>query len=126
MTEALSMLHHAHGIMTPEQIARVCHEAIRGCCEAIGDTTQKAWDEAEQWQRDSAVRGVEYAQANPAAPACAQHEAWLADKLKDGWKHGPMKDPAKKEHPCCVPYDQLPETERLKDALFKAVVTALS
>jgi hypothetical protein len=112
--------------MTNEQIARVCHEANRGYCEAIGDSTQKPWNEAEQWQRDSALRGVEYATANPNAPASAQHDAWLADKVKDGWQYGPVKDPAKKEHPCIIPYDGLPVEQRLKDALFKAVVNALS
>ena len=112
--------------MTNEAIARVCHEANLGYCAAIGDHSQKQWDSAEQWQRDSAVRGVEFARANPAAPASAQHDAWLADKLKDGWKHGPVKDPSRKEHPCCVAYDELPVEQRLKDSLFKAIVAALS
>ena len=112
--------------MTTEQIARVCHEANRGYCEAIGDSTQKSWTEAEQWQRDSAMRGVQFAQENPNAPASAQHEAWLADKIKDGWKYGAVKDPAKKEHPCCVPYDELPKEQRVKDQLFKSIVVALT
>ena len=112
--------------MTTEQIARVCHEANRGYCDAIGDSSQKPWRDAEQWQRDSAIKGVEFALSNPDATASSQHDAWLADKFKDGWKYGPVKDPSKKEHPCCVPYDELPESQRLKDSLFKAVVASLS
>jgi len=112
--------------MTNDDIARVCHEANRGYCDAIGDQSQKHWSDAEQWQRDSAIRGVKFARENPTAPASAQHDAWLADKLKDGWKYGKVKDAAKKEHPCCVPYDDLPVEQRLKDTLFKAVVAALS
>jgi hypothetical protein len=72
------------------------------------------------------IKGVEYALANPDAPPSAQHEAWLADKLADGWKYGPEKKPENKEHPCCIPYDQLPIEQRRKDALFKAVVAALT
>ena len=107
------------------EIARVCHEVNRAVCEAAGDTSQKPWPEAEQWQRDSAVRGVEFAQANPTAPASAQHNAWLADKEKDGWKYGPVKNPEAKEHPCFVPYGQLPENQRLKDEMFGLVVRAV-
>jgi hypothetical protein len=109
-----------------EQIARICHETKRAYCETIGDATQKPWDEAEQWQRDSAIKGVSFAISTPNAPASTQHDAWLADKQKDGWKYGPVKDAAKKEHPCFVPYNQLPAEQRTKDYLFKAVVGAFS
>ncbi len=107
-----------------QQIACVCHDANASFCHTIGDHSQKTWPEAEQWQRDSAIRGVEYALANPDAPASAQHEAWLKDKLADGWKYGPVKDPAAKTHPCIVSYAELPRDQRLKDYLFKAIVKA--
>ena len=110
--------------MNVSQIANVCHEANRAYCETIGDESQKPWQEAEQWQRDSAIKGVEFALANPTAPASAQHDAWLADKERDGWKYGAVKNPETKEHPCCVPYDQLPAEQRVKDYLFKAIVNA--
>ena len=110
--------------MNKEQIARVCHETNKAFCETIGDNTQKPWDEAEQWQRDSAIKGVQFALDNPNAPASAQHDAWLTDKIEAGWKYGPVKDPVKKEHPCMVPYDELPEDQRIKDHLFKGVVHA--
>lgn len=110
--------------MNVEQIGRICHETNRAYCESIGDHTQEPWDEAADWQRASAIKGVEYALNNPGAPASAQHDAWLRDKERDGWKYGAVKDPAAKEHPCIVPYGQLPQEQRLKDHLFKAVVAA--
>jgi len=112
-----------------EQIARVCHEANRAYCRTIGDDSQKPWDEAEQWQRDSALKGVSFAISKPDAPASAQHDAWLADKKRDWWKCGsvgPVKDAATKEHPCFVPYDELPLEQRVKDYLFKSVVSAFT
>lgn len=112
--------------MNAYQIAQVCHEANREYCRVIGDYSQEHWDKAEPWQRESAIKGVEYALANPDGPASAQHDAWLADKLAAGWVYGPVKDPAKKEHPCMVPYCELPLEQRLKDGLFKAVVRGLS
>jgi len=106
-------------------IARVCHEANKAYCETIGDMSQVHWDDAPAWQRDSAVAGVEFCLANPDASASANHESWLAVKEADGWKYGPVKDVDKKEHPCYVPYDELPAPQQKKDALFKAVVAAL-
>lgn len=107
------------------KIARVCHEANRALCESFGDHSQRPWDEAEAWQRDSAVKGVEFRLTHPDASESAQHDAWMKDKLEQGWKHGPVKDPVAKEHPCLVPFDQLPPEQRAKDAIFCAIVDAL-
>lgn len=40
------------------------------------------------------------------------HEVWAAGRIADGWKYGPVRDDYKKEHPCLVPYDELPEHEK--------------
>ena len=105
-----------------EQIAKHCHEANRLYCRSLGDFSQPSWEDAPEWQRKSAVAGVEHALANPAAPPSASHDSWLKEKRRDGWKYGPVKDPSKKEHPCFVPYEQLPPEQKAKDALFLAVV----
>lgn len=108
-----------------EYIAKACHEANRVWCQANGDNSQKPWDEAEQWQRDSAVKGVEFRINNPDAPESAQHDAWMADKIADGWVYGEVKDAEKKTHPCIVSFFALPEFQQKKDALFCAIVDAL-
>jgi RyR domain len=110
--------------MNIEQIARVCHDANRSYCDSIGDHSQKPWDDAEDWQRRSAIEGVQFALDHPDAPASAHHDAWLADKERNGWKFGPVKDSSKKEHPSVVPYSELPLEQRVKDYLFRAVVQA--
>lgn len=107
-------------------IARVCHEVNKAICEASGDMSQKPWNFAEQWQRDSALRGVRFAIDNPEAPASAQHEAWMSDKISDGWKFGSVKDAEAKTHPGIVPYDQLPFEQRVKDHAFRAVVATMN
>jgi len=40
------------------------------------------------------------------------HEVWAAGRLADGWRLGPARDDARKEHPCLVPYQDLPEDEK--------------
>ena len=107
-------------------IALLCHEANRLLCRVTGDNSQKHWDDAEQWQRDSAIKGVEFAIANPDAPASAQHDAWMQDKLDAGWTYGPEKDAVLKTHPCIIPYDGLPLVQQMKDHLFRNIVKALT
>ena len=40
------------------------------------------------------------------------HEVWAAGRIKDGWTYGEVRDDAKRHHPCLVPYDELPESEK--------------
>lgn len=111
--------------MKIEQIARVAHEINRAYCQALGDNSQLAWEDAPVWQRISAVDGVWFHLNNPDAGPDHSHNAWMADKEAAGWKYGPVKDAERKEHPCFVPYDQLPVEQKAKDYLFRAVVHAL-
>lgn len=108
--------------MIVEDIARLCHEVNRAACAAFGDHSQPAWEDAPDWQRESAIKGVHFSLANPGAPPSASHDSWLEEKRSTGWKYGPVKDPEAKTHPCFVPYDELPPEQKLKDYLFQAVV----
>lgn len=105
---------------TTTACAQAAHEVNRAYCIALGDTSQVPWEQAPAWQRESALKGVEVALAG-ATPE-QQHEAWLAAKAADGWKHGPVKNPEAKEHPCMVPYAELPEAQKHKDRLFAETV----
>lgn len=53
------------------------------------------------------------------------HESWLAQKDREGWRWGAVKDPDRLEHPCFVPYERLPESQKQKDHLFVAVVRGM-
>jgi hypothetical protein len=115
-------------IFNVEQIARIAHETNRAYCATIGDTSQMPWGEAPEWQRESAIKGVQFhldAHAKGQTPSpSASHDSWLEEKRAAGWTYGPVKDEAKKEHPCFVPYAALPIEQKLKDYLFGAVVAA--
>jgi hypothetical protein len=43
------------------------------------------------------------------------HELWAQQRLADGWTYGPLRDDAAKKHPCLVPYEELPESEKEYD-----------
>ncbi|MDE6265436.1 MAG: Ryanodine receptor Ryr [Paramuribaculum sp.] len=43
------------------------------------------------------------------------HEVWALNRINDGWKYGEVRDDTKKEHPCLVPYEELPDSEKEYD-----------
>ena len=114
--------------MEPERIAAICHEANRAYCIQLGDLSQPSWDDAPEWQKKSAVNGINFhlqtLRTGMEPTPAASHNSWLAEKRADGWKYGTVKDPGKKEHPCFLPYEQLPMEQRMKDYIFSAIVKA--
>ncbi len=40
------------------------------------------------------------------------HDVWAENRIKEGWKYGNKRDDIKKETPCLVPYNELPEIEK--------------
>jgi len=111
-------------ILTPlsHQIAKTCQEVNRAYCQSIGDDSQPIWDEAPNWQKESLINGVRYYIDNPGSTPEDSHKNWLATKKKDGWVYGEVKNHDIKEHPCMVPYAELPKDQQTKDSLFIAVV----
>jgi len=47
---------------------------------------------------------------------------WMKEKLENGWTFGDVKDENLKTHPCMVSYSELPQLQRTKDFIFKAIV----
>lgn len=43
------------------------------------------------------------------------HEVWAQNRINEGWAYGPERDDAKKQHPCLVPYEELPDSEKEYD-----------
>ena len=43
------------------------------------------------------------------------HEVWAQQRLADGWRYGDERNDAEKLHPCLVPYEDLPEGEKVYD-----------
>lgn len=105
-------------------IAAVAHSINAAYCRAMGDDTQVDWADAPEWQQKSAIAGVEMHLANPDATPEQSHESWLKQKLDEGWAYGETKDVEAKQHPCCVPYSELPVEQKAKDYIFRAAVHA--
>jgi hypothetical protein len=108
------------------QIAEVVHETMRAFRKANGESPLPAWGRAAAWMKKATEEGVRFRLENPDAPPSAQHDQWTAEKIAAGWKRGRIKDAVKKTHPLIIPYEKLPLSEKRKDALFAAVVRAMS
>lgn len=117
----LSMQESPTDQVTIGHIARIAHNVNKAYCEAIGDNSQPTWEDAPEWQRTSACKGVGFHLSGDRAPEDS-HISWMKEKVKDGWVYGEVKDPDKKTHPCLVPFRSLPTEQQVKDHLFKAVV----
>lgn len=111
--------------MNLEAIARTAHEVNRSYCLSLGDTSQPSWEDAPDWQKDSAIKGVTFLRMSPNAGVVAIHHNWVMEKVLDGWVQGPVKDAHAKQHPCLVPFESLPKEQQAKDYLFVGTVRAL-
>lgn len=112
-----------HTPLDIELIARTCHEANR-VLQLAHDDEQLSypWHLASDEQKASSIEGVK--KALEGATAMELHEAWARRKIADGWVYGETKDEGIKTHPCLVPYLKLPEEQRIKDHMFRAIVKA--
>jgi hypothetical protein len=106
-------------------IAKVAHEANRAYCASQGDLSQVPWEQAPDWQRLSAIDGVQAIHNKTVQKPEDSHANWMRRKAADGWTYGPVKSESEKTHPCMVPYEQLPAGQKVKDSLFFAIVTTL-
>lgn len=105
-------------------IAAAAHMANRAVCQAQGDNSQVPWEDAPDWQCESAIKGV-LAALKGATPE-QSHEGWCAHKRADGWTFGQVKDAEAKTHPCLVPYAELPAGQKLKDEVYIATVRSMA
>ncbi len=103
------------------RMARVVHEAMRAWQAANGQAPAPPWSRAPKWMKDSSAESVEWRMANPDASPAAQHGQWVARKKAEG-RAGALP---KRTLALMVPYRELPDYERRKDALVNAIVDAL-
>lgn len=114
--------------LTETDVAQICHEANRALQIVQADPTNPPsdpWDVTSAEIQASAASGVHIRLTTGATPE-QMHQSWCDLKLATGWTYGSVKNEALREHPCLLPYDQLPPGQQLKDALFSAIVDVCS
>ena len=43
------------------------------------------------------------------------HDIWAQQRMAEGWRYGPERSDARKEHPSLLPYEELAESEKAYD-----------
>ena len=43
------------------------------------------------------------------------HDIWAKERMAQGWQYGSSRQDKDKLHPCLVPYEDLPESEKVYD-----------
>lgn len=43
------------------------------------------------------------------------HDLWSASRIAEGWTWGEKRDEEMNQHPCLIPYNELPESEKEYD-----------
>lgn len=43
------------------------------------------------------------------------HDVWSKNRIAEGWTWGPVRNDEKRQTPCLVPYEELPEEEKAYD-----------
>ena len=109
--------------LTPEQMASVVHEMNRQFRLVLGQAPGPHWNEADDQLKAVSVNGVKQALAGVTSEQL--HQTWVDFKRSQGWIWGPHKDVPNRRHPCMVPYEHLPEHEKVKDHMFNAVVEVM-
>jgi hypothetical protein len=116
------------GVFSPDEIAVVVYETIRGYNHVIGDPwLDPPWPGALTFHRGATLNGV-YAVMEGKTPR-ELHEAWYAYYARDGWVHGPVKDGwamPRPTHPSLLPWEKLPLAEQLKYELFRDTVLSMT
>ncbi len=43
------------------------------------------------------------------------HDSWAQERMEEGWTYGPERNDKSMQHPCLVPYEDLPDSEKMYD-----------
>lgn len=107
-------------------IAKAAHYANVLVCDVLNDGMEPLpWEATTEAHKNSLINGVAMVLSTPNPTPEQNHENWLKVKRSEGWIYGEKKNEETKEHPCLVPYNQLPANQRVKDLMFISVVKSL-
>ena len=106
-----------------ERRARFVYEAARlAAVAANAPIIPESWDQRENDFRAQFLNVIaKQCGPNRCRSAEQLHENWVEAYRKNGWTYGPVRNVEKRTHPDMVPYEELGQLERDKDAVFVAL-----
>ncbi len=106
-----------------ERRAEFVYNAARLAAGAAGaPIIPDLWADREQAFRDQFLEVIDRQCGDMRSHSPEElHGSWMQSYITMGWVYGEVYDRENKIHPDLVPYDQLGELERDKDAVFVAL-----
>jgi hypothetical protein len=106
-----------------ERRSRFVYDAARLAAQAAGaPIVPVPWDEREKAFRDQFRRVIERQCGEQRSRSPEElHGSWMQAYFAMGWVYGPEYSRERKTHPDLVPYADLGQLERDKDAVFVAL-----
>jgi len=106
-----------------ERRAEFVYEGARIAAKAArAPIVPAAWSEREQAFRDQFLKVIERQCGEQRSRSPEElHGSWMQAYFAMGWEYGPEYSRANKTHPDLVPYTDLGQLERDKDAVFVAL-----
>lgn len=102
--------------MNKQQLAQVIIAAINKLQEIEGEELNNDEQMVEN--------AIELFLQNPDMTPKEVHQFWYDEKIKDGWKLGPVRNVEKKESPHLVDFEELSLAQKMKDAVAIVLVKA--
>lgn len=113
-----------------QEITRILNEMTRLFPRPDGSQPLH-WEELNEEQQKRAceafkqvyetLQSYSYTQVSCQLPETL-HDIWLQGAIADGWSYGKVYCPVEKKHPSMIPFNRLPETEKLKDQIWADVI----
>lgn len=106
-----------------ERRAKFVYEAARQAAEAAcAPIVPDTWDEREDAFKSQFLDVIERQCGDQRSKSPEElHGSWMQSYFSMGWVYGEMYDRVAKVHPDLVPYAELGQLERDKDAVFVAL-----
>lgn len=102
------------------KIAEQAHAVNNVWTKEVGNETRPEWNTLSQEDKEHYIHAVSNAIDSKLYSPAEAHKQWSTWMLAQGWEHGEYNRDEKK-HPNLIPFEQLPESEKVKDILFIAV-----
>lgn len=108
--------------ITDRRAAFVYESARFAAYAAEAPIIPETWDDREEDFREQFLKVIER-QCGPNRSSSPEelHGSWMQAYFDRGWVYGEERDPVARIHPDLVPYSELGELERDKDAVFIAL-----
>ena len=104
--------------MNIEQIAKTCHSVHRAYCTELNIPTQPEWDKVENEHRETVIDSITQILSGKIKSKEDSHNNFVNLKQMNGWVYGEVWDAVEKTNPRLVPFDELSDEHKVKEALF--------